>query len=135
MNSVLGSLGTVGLAVALTALLWFGTKPGGKAKPLSWGMTLFLAMIAGASYKAAGPPFDLISDLANDLIVQAGTVMPGYTVPAMALTLVILLMFMKLSTRQVAWLGILVWYVASGADGAWGIVAQKIALIAQSLAS
>jgi hypothetical protein len=135
MTSILGSLGTVGLAAAITAFLILGTKKGGKAQPLGWGVTLFLALIAGAAYKAAGPPFDLVSKLANDLIVQAGNVLPGYTMPGMALTLVAFLMFAKLSTRQVACCGIFGFYVASGAGGAWGIVAEKIALIAQSLAS
>lgn len=135
MKSILGSLGTVGLAVAITTFLILGTKKGGKAQPLGWGVTLFLALIAGAAYKAAGTPFDLVSNLANDLITQAGTVLPGYTMPGMALTILAVLMFAKLSTRQVACIGIFAFYVASGADGAWGIVAQKIALIAASLAS
>lgn len=135
MNQILGSLGTVGLAGALTALLWFGTKGGGKASPLGWGATLILSTIAGAAYQAAGTPFNLVSYLVNDLIGLTGDVLPGYTLAGLALTLVVLILFMKLSTRQVAMTGIAFWYVASGADGAWGIVADKVQLIAQSLAS
>jgi hypothetical protein len=134
VHSILGTLGPVGLAVALTALLWFGTKSGGKAKPLGWGATLTLAMIAGSAYKAAGPPFDLASTLANDLVGIGSDVLPGYTLPGMSLTVVILLMYMRLSTRQVAMVGIFLVYVASGAGGVWGIGADKIALIAQRLA-
>lgn len=133
--SILGSLGTVGVAIALTALLLFGTKPGGKVKPLSWGVTLFLSMIAGSAYEAAGTPFNLVSQAVHDLIGLTGEVFPGYSMPALALTLLITMMWVKLTTRQVAVLGIVFWYVASGADGAWGIVAEKIALIAQHVAS
>lgn len=132
---LLGSLGAVGLAGALTVLLWLGTSTGGKLKPLSWGACLFLSMVAGASYKAAGPPFDVVSDLVNDLIGTSGQVLPGYSMPAFALTLAIIILFKKLSTRQVSMLGIVFWYVASGAGGVWGIVAVKIALIASNLAS
>ncbi|MFI9026351.1 hypothetical protein [Streptomyces sp. NPDC053560] len=135
MNSILGALGTVGLAVALTFLLILGTKGGGKIKPLGWGATLVLSMIAGAAYKAAGTPFDLVSSLVNDAISLTGDVLPRYSMPGMALTLLVVILWAKLSTRQVAVIGICFWYVASGADGAWGIVADKIQLIAVSLAS
>jgi hypothetical protein len=135
MNSILGSLGTVGVAGALTVLLILGTTTGGKLKPLGWGMTLFLAMIAGSAYKAAGTPFDLVSSLVNDGIGMATDVMPGYSMAAIALTMAIVIAYKKLTTRQVAVMGVIFWYVASGAGGAWGIVAVKIGLIMQSFAS
>lgn len=133
--TILGSLGTVGLAVALTFLLILGTKSGGKVKPLGWGATLVLSMIAGAAYKAAGQPFDLVSSLVNDAISLTGEVLPRYSMPGMALTLLIVILWAKLSTRQVAMIGIAFWYVASGADGAWGIVADWIQLVATRVAS
>lgn len=133
MHSLLGSLGTAGLAVALTVLLWLGTTSGGKIKPLGWGVCLALSMIAGAAFKAAGTPFDLISNLVNDLVGLTGQVVPGFTMPAFALTMLIVILFKRLTTRQVAMLGVVFWYIASGAGGAWGILASKIALIAHSL--
>jgi hypothetical protein len=135
MNSILGSLGTVGVAGALTILLILGTTTGGKLKPLGWGMTLFLAMIAGSAYKAAGSPFNLVSSLVNDGIGMFNDVLPGYSMAAIALTLAIIIASKKLTTRQVAVIGIIFWYVASGAGGAWGIVAEKVSLIMQSVAS
>ncbi|WTW95443.1 hypothetical protein OG216_19570 [Streptomycetaceae bacterium NBC_01309] len=135
MDSILGSLGTVGLAGVLTVLLILGTKPGGKVQPLGWGTCLVLSMIAGAAYKAAGTPFDLVSDLVNDGIGLFTDVLPGYSMAALALTLAIVLAYKRLTTRQVSVLGIVFWYVASGAGGAWSIVAEKIQVIMQSLAT
>lgn len=134
MHSILGSLGAVGLAGALTVLLILGTTTGGKMKPLGWGTCLVLSMIAGSAYKAAGSPFDLVSSLVTDGIALFISVMPGYSLAAISLTLVVVLAYMKLTTRQVSVLGIVFWYVASGAGGAWSIVAEKVALIMQSLA-
>lgn len=131
MNDVLGSIGTVGLAVALTALLIFGTKGGGKLKSLGWWTTLILAMLAGSAYYAAGTPFTIVSDLVNALTGLAQGITPGITVAGLALLLAITIFFAKLSTRQVALLGIAFWYVASGAGGIWSTVAESIEGIAQ----
>lgn len=136
MESLFGKLGPVGLALVLTVFLLFGTKPkpGSKAKALGWGTTLFLALIAGAAYKAAGPPFDVVSEIANDLMRQAGTAFPGLMVSAMALILGILIYYGAMSLRMLSLAGILLFYVASSAGGLWGIAAQKIELIALGLA-
>lgn len=134
MNDVLGSIGTVGLAVALTALLILGTKGGGKLKAIGWWPTLILAMLAGSAYYAAGTPFTIVSDLVNALTGLAQGITPGITVAGLALLLVIVILWAKLSTRQVALFGIVFWYVASGAGGIWGTVAKSIAGIAQRLA-
>jgi hypothetical protein len=136
MTSILGSLGTVGLAAALTAILWFGTgRVDGQAKGLGWGTTMVIAMLAGASYRAARSPFDLASTGVNDLIGLAGGMLPGLTMPGVALIMLAMVMWKKLSTRQVAVFGIAFFYVASGAGGAWSIVADRIALAAQHLAA
>lgn len=135
MHSILGSLGTVGLAGALTVLLLLGTTTGGKVKPLGWGACLILSMIAGAAYNAAGTPFNLVASLINDGIGLFSNVLPRYSMAAIALTLTIVIAYKKLTTRQVSMLSIVFWYVASGAGGAWIIIAQKVGLIMHSIAS
>ncbi|WP_199570572.1 hypothetical protein [Streptomyces murinus] len=135
MKEFLGTLGVPGLAGALTALLWFGTQGGGKAKQLGWGLTLFLSMIAGAAYNAAGTPFNLVSSLVNDGIGMFGDTFPKYSMAGIAVTLAIVIAYKKSTTRQVAVMGIIFWYVATGAGGAAGIVADKIQIIAQNFAS
>lgn len=131
MQDVLGSIGTVGLAVALTALLIFGTKGGGKLNPLGWWTTLIVAMLAGSAYYAAGTPFTIVSDLVSALIGLVQGVTPGITVSGIAFFLVIVILWARLTTRQVAITGIVFWYVASGAGGIWGTVAESIEGIAQ----
>lgn len=135
MNEFLGHLGTAGLAGALTVVLWFGTQTGGKAKPLGWGMALFLAMLAGSSYAAAGTPFNLIPSMVNDGIGMFGETFPNYSMAGLALTVTAIMAYKKLTTRQVAMWGVVFFYVASGAGGAWGMVAVKIATIASNIAS
>ncbi|MER5688604.1 hypothetical protein [Streptomyces sp. NPDC002205] len=130
----LPALGAVGLADALTALLWFGTSAGGKMKPLSWGACLVLSMIAGAAYNAAGPPFDIMSGLVRDGLGMFSSVFPGYSMAGLALTLLIVILYKELTTRGVSMLGIVFWYVASGSGGGFAIVAAKIAVIMRGLA-
>lgn len=131
MNNVLGSIGTAGLAVALTALLVLGTKGGGKLKPLGWWTTLVVAMIAGSAYYAAGTPFTIVADLVNALTGLIQGVTPGISMAGIALVLAIIILWGKLTTRQVAMLGIAFWYIASGAGAIWGTVAESIEGIAQ----
>lgn len=133
--NLIPAFGAVGLALGLTGILWFGTGTGGKVKPLSWWWTLFLAMIAGAAYNAAGTPFDLVSGLIQDGIGLFGDVVAGATMPGIALFLASVILYKKLTTRQVAMIGITFWYVASGAGGAFAIIADKIDVIMQSFAS
>ncbi|MEU9033802.1 MULTISPECIES: hypothetical protein [unclassified Streptomyces] len=133
-SSLIPAFGAAGLALGLTGFLWFGTSSGGKVKPLGWWWTLFLAMVAGASYKAAGPPFDLVSSFVNDLLGLFGDVIPGTTMAGIALFLTGVILYKKLTTRQVAVIGIIYWYVASGAGGGFSLVAEKIDTIMQSFA-
>ena len=134
MTSVFGNLGIVGLAVALTVLLLVGIKGGGKVKPLGWWPCLILGMLAGSSYAAAGGAFKLIPDLVGSLLDVAQGVIPGVTMPAIALTLAIVILFKKLDTKQVALLGIVFWYAASGAGGIWSTVSETIANLGQQVA-
>jgi hypothetical protein len=129
VNSVFGNLGIVGLAVCLTVLLLVGIKGGGKIKPLGWWPCLVLGMLAGSSYYAAGGVFTIIPDLVNGALSAAQGLAPGMTVAALALTMAIILGFKKLSTKQVAILGVVFWYAASGAGGVWGQVAKAIAAL------
>jgi hypothetical protein len=135
VHSIFGTLGPAGLAAVLTALLWLGTAGGGKVKSLSWGWCLILGSVAGAAYKAAGAPFSLVSDGVNDATSLAGATIHGLTMPALALLQIVVILYKKLTPRAVAMNGIVFWYLASGAGGAPGILADRIHLIAQHLAS
>lgn len=127
------NLGPVGLAFVLTVLLIFGIPGGGQLKPLGWWPTLILSMLAGSAYKAAGGPFGIVPDFVGTLIKTAQGVMPGVTMPALALGLAIFILFKKLTTRQVGVLGIVFWYVAAGAGGSWSYVSDSIANLAVNL--
>ncbi|MFJ6014506.1 hypothetical protein [Streptomyces sp. NPDC092952] len=133
-SSLIPAFGAPGLALGLTGILFFGTSTGGKVKPLGWWWTLFLAMIAGAAYKAAGTPFDLVSGLINDLLGLVGGVVPQATMAGIGLFVTGVILYKKLSTRQVAVTGIVYWYIASGAGGGFSLIAEKISTIMQSFA-
>lgn len=133
MNSVFGNLGIVGLAVVMTVLLLVGIKGGGKVKPLGWWPCLIGGMLAGSAYAAAGGVFKLVPDLVHSLLGAAQGLAPGITMPAIALSLAIVILFKKLDTKQVAILGIVFWYAASGAGGIWGTVSHSIASIGQQV--
>ncbi|MFE0765407.1 hypothetical protein [Streptomyces smyrnaeus] len=135
MNSLLGTLGPFGLAVLLTVVLVVGTKGGGKVKPLGWGWTLFLSVLAGASYAATGWPFSLVKGVVNDLLALAEGVFPGLTLPAIGLSMLAIISWRRLTTRGVAMMGIPFFYIASSADGGLGVLADKIALVSQQLAA
>ncbi|MDX5570958.1 hypothetical protein PYK79_57320 [Streptomyces sp. ID05-04B] len=124
--NVFGDLGTVGLATALTALLIFGIPGGGKLKPLGWWSTLFFAMLAASAYKAAGGIFSVVPDLAASVISFTNGFVKGLTLPGLALSLAIFILFKKLTTKQLAIVALLFFYVASSAGGSWSYVAQAI---------
>lgn len=138
MESVIPALGTVGFAVVLTAVLIFGTKEnsGGKSKPLGWWVVLAISMLAGASYAAAGWPFDLVPKLLmGDVLGAVDAIMPGLSMPAIALTLMAVLAWVGLTRRQVAVVGIFLFYVLAGSDGSLGTLAERIHAVAQDLAT
>lgn len=126
MNSVFGTLGTAGVATVMTVLLLVGIKGGGKVKPLGWWPCLIGGMIAGSAYYAAGGVFKIVPDLVNSGLKAAQGLIPNLTMPALALCLAIIILFKKLTTKQVAILGIIYWYAASGAGGTMGTVAATI---------
>jgi hypothetical protein len=136
VNSFLGPIGIVGVALALAVLLWFGTadNEGGKLKPLGWGWIVFLSLIAGAAFKGAGVPFSFVSDLINDAIRLFGKAAPGLTMPGIAITLIVVLLWKKMSRRQVAMTSLAFFYVASGAGSGYSVVADRIHDIAMGIA-
>lgn len=123
----------ISLAVVLTVLLIFGIPGGGHLRPLGWWPTLILSMLAGSAYKAAGGPFAFVPGMVGSLVGTARGVLPGVTMPALALSLAIFILFKKLTTKQVGYLGILFWYVAAGAGGMWSYVSDSIAHLGASV--
>jgi len=123
---VFGNLGTVGLAAALTCLLIFGVPGGGKLKPLGWWTTVFVAMLAASSYKAAGGPFTVVPDAAGTVIDFLQGFLKGVTMPALALCVAIFMLFKKLTTKQVGVTSLLFFYIATGAGGSWSYIADAI---------
>lgn len=133
MNSVFGNLGPVGLAVVLTVLLLVGIPGGGKLKPLGWWSTLLVSMLAGSAYKAAGGIFKIVPDFVGSMIATVNGVIPGLSMPALALAAAIFILFKKLTTKQVGVLGIFFWYIAAGAGGTWSYLSDSIANLGVNL--
>lgn len=133
MNSVFGNLGPVGLAVVLTVLLLVGIPGGGKLKPLGWWSTLLVSMLAGSAYKAAGGIFKIVPDFVGSMIATVNGVIPGLSMPALALATGIFILFKKLTTKQVGVLGIFFWYIAAGAGGTWSYLSDSIANLGVNL--
>jgi hypothetical protein len=123
---VFGNLGTVGLAAALTCLLIFGIPGGGQLRPLGWWTTVFVAMLAASSYKAAGGPFTVVPDAAGTVIDFLQGFLKGVTMPALALCVAIFMLFKKLTTKQVGLTALLFFYIATGAGGSWSYIADAI---------
>ena len=124
----------ISVALVLTALLIFGIPGTGQLKPLGWWPTLILSMVAGSAYKAAGGPFQFVPDLVGSLIGTVSRVLPGVTMAAIALSLAIFILFKKLTTKQVGYLGIVFWYVAAGAGGVFSYVSDSMAHLGTSMA-
>lgn len=124
--NIFGDLGTVGLAAALTVLLFVGIPGGGKLKPLGWWTTLLVAMMAGSAYKAAGGMFQIVPDAVGSLIAFTQGFVKGITLPAIALCLLIVILWKKLTTKQVAVIALIFFYVAAGAGGNWAYISDAI---------
>jgi hypothetical protein len=133
VTSVFGNLGPVGLALVLTVLLLVGIPGGGKLKPLGWWSTLILSMLAGSAYKAAGSVFGIVPDFVGSIIGTVNGFIPGVTMPALALAVAVFILFKKLTTKQIGFLGIFFWYIAAGAGGSWSYVSDSIAHLGTSL--
>ncbi|CAM5480319.1 MULTISPECIES: hypothetical protein [Streptomyces] len=139
MKTVIPAIGIVSFALVLTAILIFGTReqkaPNAKGKPLSWWWTLGLSMLAGASYTAAGWPFTVVPQLVmGDFVGLAHAIVPGVTLPGLALLFIVFLIWVGLTRRQVAVVGIILVHIMAGAGGGFGILAQRIHAIAMHFA-
>jgi hypothetical protein len=121
-----GDLGTVSLAAALTCLMIFGIPGNGKLKPLGWWTTVLVAMLAASAYKAAGGMFKVIPDAAGTVIAFLNSLFKGMTMPGLALCFLIFLLFAKLTTRQVAVVALLFFYVTADAGGTWINISNAI---------
>jgi hypothetical protein len=124
--NVFGDLGTVGLAAALTCLMIFGIPGGGKLKPLGWWTTLFVSMLAASTYKAAGGIFKIVPDAAGTVIGFLNGFVKGLTMPALATCFLIVILFKKLTTQQVAIVGLLFFYITADAGGTWINISDAI---------
>lgn len=124
--NVFGNVGVVGIAAALTCLMIWGVPGGGQLKPLGWWTTVLVAMLAGSAYKAAGGPFAVVPDFIGSCITFAQGFLKGLTMPAIALCLLVFGLFKKLTTRQVGWVALVFFYVASGAGGNWSYISDAI---------
>ncbi|MCY0957695.1 hypothetical protein [Streptomyces sp. H27-H5] len=131
---LLPTFGAPGLAIGLTGFLYFGTETGGKVKPLGWWWTLLLALVAGAAYNAAGVPFTYVSDFIQMLLGLFGEVVAKTTMAGIGLFLTGYILYKKLSTREVAVVGIVYFYVAQGSGGAFSVLADRIANLMNGLA-
>ncbi|MFI1723913.1 hypothetical protein [Streptomyces sp. NPDC020489] len=121
-----GDLGTVGVAAALTCLMIWGIPGEGKLKPLGWWTTVLVAMLAGSAYKAAGGPFAIVPDIIGTGIAFVQSFLKGITMPAIALCVLIFMLFKKLTTRQVGYVALVFFYAASGAGGNWSYISDAI---------
>lgn len=121
-----GDLGTVSLAAALTCLLIFGIPGNGRLKPLGWWTTVFVAMLAGSAYKAAGGMFQVVPDAAGTVIGFINGFVKGLTMPGLALCFLIFLLFARLNTKQVAVVALLFFYVTADAGGTWINISDAI---------
>lgn len=138
MNSLIPPLGAAGFAVFLTVVLVLGTKESkeGKAKPLGWWWVLILSLLAGASYTAAGWPFDIVPKLVmGDLVGAIAAIKPDLSLPAIALSIIAFLAWKGLTRRQVAVTGIVLFYILAGAGGGLGVISERINAVAQHFAS
>lgn len=124
--SIFGNLGTVGLALALTVVLLVGIPGGGKIKPLGWWTTLLVAMLAGSAYAAAGGLFKIVPDMVHSLINLANGFFKGATMPAFATCLLSVILWKRMTTRQVAVVALIFFYVAAGAGGNWAYISDAI---------
>jgi hypothetical protein len=139
MDSLIPALGPEGLAVVLTVVLILGTKEGGKegkVKPLGWWSTLILSLIAGASYVAGGWPFDIVPKLImGDIVGAIAAIKPGLSLPAIGISLMAVLMWLGLTRRQVAVIGLVLFYILAGAGGGLGTLSEQIKALADHFAS
>ncbi|MFD0032508.1 hypothetical protein ACFVJK_30425 [Streptomyces sp. NPDC127172] len=124
--NVFGNIGTVSLAFVLTVLLFVGIPGGGKLKPLGWWTTLLVSMLAGSAYEAAGGLFRVVPDLVGSVIHFVNGFVKGLTLPGLATALLIFILYKKLTTKQLAVVSLVFFYVTAGAGGNWSYISDAI---------
>ncbi|MDT0377280.1 hypothetical protein RM572_00625 [Streptomyces sp. DSM 42041] len=124
-----GNVGTAGQALVLTALFVFATTAGGKLKPLGWVPCLILGLLAGASFGAAGGIFAFPGDLIAQGIGVITGIDPDIGMGAIALLLLVIIGWKKLTTKQVAVTAFIFFYVSARAGGVWTQFADAIGSI------
>ncbi|MFF4388558.1 hypothetical protein ACFY0G_17525 [Streptomyces sp. NPDC001552] len=130
---ILGGLGIGGTAIALTAALWYGTKGGGEANKLTFGWCIFLSLLAGAAFKAAGDPLGF-SGLVGETVGVGNALVPGVNVPAVGVVILSALAWKKLSLRAASMLSIFLFFVMAATTGTFGKVSAAITNIALRIA-
>lgn len=125
--SVLQGLGTLGVALILTVLLWLGTgKNAGKGRmpALAWGPVAFLAFVAGSAWSKAGDPLKFSSlvrdgvDMLNDG-GQGGTI----SIAGGAVLLLVIVLYKQMGTRMTFILVMLLWFLADASGGTLDTIA------------
>ncbi|WP_234334278.1 hypothetical protein [Streptomyces sp. NRRL B-1347] len=134
--SLIGTVGPFGLAAILSAILFFGTADGGgHIKSLSWGWCLLLSLVAGASFAVADWPFSIVNAVVHDIVGLITAAFPKLTLAALGVIMIVMALWKKMTLRGVSMMGITYWYVASHAGGGQGVLADRIADIAERIAS
>ncbi|MGA5497756.1 hypothetical protein ACPCSP_25670 [Streptomyces cinereoruber] len=139
--SVISGLGTLGVSLALVLVLWFGTGKNagsGKMPALGWGATFFLALLAGSGLAVSGDPLKFrgaVQDLLSFLnkigsSLQAG----GVTMAGLAVLILVIVLYKKMTTRILAVLGILLFFAAGSAGGTMGTLSGALTSIVNEFA-
>ncbi|MFF4385582.1 hypothetical protein ACFY0G_02130 [Streptomyces sp. NPDC001552] len=131
---VIPALGTGGAALALTAVLFFGTSSGGKGKQLPWGWCLFLSLVAGAAFEAAGDPLGF-SGLVGSVVGALNGIVPGVTVAALGVIMLSVIIWKKLTLRGISMCGVFFFFVMAATTGTFGKASAVITNIANGLAN
>lgn len=139
--SVIAGLGTFGVAAILITLLILGTGKNagsGRAPALGWGAVFFLSLLAGSALAAAGDPLkfrglvqDLLSFL-NEIGAEAGG--GTITMAGLAVLLLVIIFYKKLTTRAVACLVILFSFTAGSTNGTLAILTNIFTSIVNRIA-
>ncbi|GGZ23621.1 hypothetical protein GCM10010387_16020 [Streptomyces inusitatus] len=126
--SVIGGLGSFGVAAFLVTLLMFGTgKNAGKGKmpELGWGAVFGLSLLAGSGLAAAGDPLkfrSIVQDILGVLNDVGVTVGGGrITMAGLAVILLSIILYRKQTTRTLAVVTILFSFAAGSSGGSLAV--------------
>lgn len=138
--TILGGLGTGGLAFALFTALILGTRSKGAKVTFKQGVALFLGLATGTVLIAAAGIWGLPDDLTRGAMDAAkigsgggplGDVQPG----AVAIVLVLVAYMVNLKPRTAGVTGLAMASVFATAGGAWAMIATSIGAFFLGLAT